>query len=128
MTQHFIPGDMTITGKSWERSGQAINEFANFTTFTNFVMIPRSQTLTTEIVYILPETAVQQQGNGRTYQLWLRKQAGMEPEAVTITLTLPEGAIVLETQAPQAPVVDGRLVTFTFDLVEDSLISLSFDS
>jgi len=127
MTQHFIPGEMTITGRSWERSGQAINEFANFTTFTNFMMVPRSQTLTTEIVYTLPEMVIQKQGSEQTYQLWLRKQAGMEPEAVIITITLPERATLLDTQAPEAPMVDGRLVTFSFDLIEDTLISLSFE-
>ena len=127
-TQHIIPGEMTVTGIPWERSGQAINEFADFRTFTNFMMVPRSQTLQTEMAYTLPETAVQQQDNHQTYQLWLRKQAGMEPEAVTIAITLPEGAVVLDTQSPEAPVVDGRLVTFTFDLVEDSLVVLDFES
>ncbi len=125
-TQHIIPGEMTVTGVPWERSGQAINEFADFTTFTNFLMVPRSQTLQTELAYTLPQTAVQPQDNHQRYQLWLRKQAGMEPEAVTITITLPEGAVVLDTQSPEAPVVDGRLVTFTFNLVEDSLIALDF--
>lgn len=128
MTQHYIPGEMTITGNPWERSGQAVIEFADFTTFANFLMVPRNQALTTEVFYTLPETTVQRQGNRQTYQLWLRRQAGMEPEAVTVAITLPDGAVMLEAQAPQEPIVDGRLVTFTFDLVEDSLIVLNFES
>ncbi|MBK8901341.1 MAG: DUF4012 domain-containing protein [Anaerolineaceae bacterium] len=129
MTEHNIPGEVTITGNSWERSGQAQIEFADFTTFTNFLMVPRNETLTTEIAYSLPETAVQRQDdNQQTYQLWLRKQAGMEPESVSVTLILPEGAVLLESQAPQDPIVNGRTVTFTFDLLEDSLISLTFES
>ena len=128
MTQHIIPGEMLLLGEPWERNGQAINEFADFTTFTNFVMVPRRQLLTTEVAYILPETAVQPDKNGQRYQLWLRKQAGAKPETVTISVTLPEGAVLLDFQAPQAPVVDGRIVTFTFELNEDTLIALHFDS
>jgi hypothetical protein len=128
MTQHMIPGEMLLLGIPWERRGQAINEFVDFTTFTNFVMVPRSQALTTEVAYLLPETAVRPHNNGQLYQLWLRKQAGAEPETVTISVTLPEGAVLLDFQAPQAPVVDGRIVTFTFELSEDTLIALHFDS
>jgi Protein of unknown function (DUF4012) len=125
-TQHIIPGEMLVTGIPWQRSGQAINEFADFTTFTNFIMVPRSQTLTTELSYILPETAVRPQANQQTYQLWLRKQAGSGSEPITIILTLPEGATVLDFSAPQAATVDGRIVTFTFDLTEDTLLSLDY--
>ncbi|MCP4418169.1 MAG: DUF4012 domain-containing protein [Chloroflexi bacterium] len=125
-TQHIIPGEMLVTEVPWTRSGQAVHEFADFLTLTNFLMVPRSETLLTEFSYTLPETAVLQQANQQTYRLWLRKQAGSEPEAVTVSITLPEGASVLDFSAPQAATVNGRIVTFTFDLNEDTLISLDY--
>lgn len=122
-TQHFIPGEMRITKEPWEQKGQAINEFADFTTFTNFLMVPRAQSLTTEIKYILPGTVVHQQ----TYQLWVRKQAGSKPEPTTITIMLPEESNLVEFSAPQTPSVNGNIVTFKFELTEDTLISLTFE-
>ncbi|VAW39606.1 hypothetical protein MNBD_CHLOROFLEXI01-2577, partial [hydrothermal vent metagenome] len=125
-TQHIIPSEMLVTGVPWERSGQAINEFADFTTFTNFLVVPRSQTLSTEFSYLLPETAVHSQSDEQLYQLWLRKQAGSKPESVTLIVTLPEGASILGFSAPQPATVNGRIVTFTFELNEDTLISLRY--
>ncbi len=96
MTGHIIPGEMLLLGNPWERSGEAGQEFAGFMTFTNFMMVPRSNTVTTEVAYTLPEAVVQQEGNHQIYRLWLRKQAGTGPEPVTITVTLPEGAVLVE--------------------------------
>lgn len=125
-TQHLIPGEMRVTGEPWQRSGQAIQEFAAFTTFTNFLMVPRAQTLTTEFTYSLPPTVLRQEANQQTYQLWLRKQAGTGPEPVSLIITLPEGSVLVDSNSAQAPEVNGRIVTFRFDLVEDTLISLDF--
>ena len=126
MTGHYIPGEMLLMGNTWDRSGEAVQEFADFQTFTNFMMVPRSGMVTSEVTYTLPENVVQQQENRHVYQLWLRKQAGAAPEPVTITATLPEGAVLIDSQAPQLPQVDGRIVTFTFDLTEDTLIVLEY--
>ncbi len=125
-SQHLIPGEMLVTETAWEQNGQQINEFADFTTFTNFLMVPRSQTLETQFSYALPETAVRQQTGQQTYQLWLRKQAGNKPEAITVTVTLPEEASVVGFSAPHTAVINGRMVTFTFTLTEDTLLSLDF--
>lgn len=126
-TQHTIPEETLLNGQQGEWGGQTINEFADFTTFTNFLMVPHNQTLTTEMRYALPETAVSTQGNQHTYLLWLRQQAGKEAESVTITIALPEGATVVASSAPQPPTVNGRMVTFHLTLSQDSLISLTYE-
>ena len=122
-TQHFIPGEMRVTEQTWAKEGQAINEFANFTTFTNFLVVPHNQSLATEVVYTLPSTVV----NQHTYQLWVRKQAGSKTEKVTVTIVLPTGSHLSGFTAPQPPTTSESIVTFTFELTEDTLISLTFE-
>jgi hypothetical protein len=122
-TQHLIPGDMRVTGEPWAQSGQAIHEFADFTTFTNFLMVPRAQTAAPEFSYLLPAAVLKEQ----TYRLWLRKQAGTSQDPINIVITLPAGTSVKTFSAPNPPTVDGRTVTFTLELTEDTLISLSFE-
>lgn len=126
-TQHIIPAEMLITGNPWEHEGQTINEFADFTTFTNFIMVPRTQTLSTELVYTLPETVIVEEANQKVYRLWLRKQAGSPPEPVTITVKLPEGATLSSTSAPRNAIVEENIITFTFNPSEDMLISLHYE-
>jgi hypothetical protein len=114
---------MRVTGEPWAQSGQAIHEFADFTTFTNFLMVPRAQTAAPEFSYLLPAAVLKEQ----TYRLWLRKQAGTSPDPINIVITLPAGTSVKTFSAPNPPTVDGRTVTFTLELTEDTLISLSFE-
>jgi hypothetical protein len=125
-TQYLIPGEMRVTGEPWTRSGQAIQEFADFITFTNFVMVPRTQTIATDMAYQLPRTILRQEAGLQTYQLWLRKQAGTGLEPVTVIITLPQGAELQNSSAPYPPRVDGRKLTFTLELTEDTLISLTY--
>lgn len=126
MTRHIIPGEMLLLGIPWERNGEARQEFADFMTFSNFMMVPRNNTISTEVAYTLPEGVVQQQDNRHIYQLWLRKQAGTAAEPVTITATLPEGAELVNVQAPQPPEVNGRTISITFHLEADTLIVLEY--
>ena len=126
-TEHRIPEETLLNGKQGEWGGQTISEFADFTTFTNFLMVPHNQALTTEMRYALPETAVSTEGNQHTYQLWLRQQAGKDTESVTVTITLPENATVVTSSAPQPPTVNSRVVTFHLTLSQDTLISLTYE-
>ena len=125
-TQHIIPAEMLISGVRWNQSGQEISEFTDFTTFTNFIMVPREQILTTEVSYSLPQTVVTSTTNEQTYRLFLRNQAGSQNESVTVSITLPDGATLLTSSSPTPPERDGRIVTFSLSLTEDTSISLTY--
>ena len=129
-TEHFIPAQALITGIPWTSETKTITEFTDFTTFTNFLMVQRNQMLVTEIAYTLPETVLQQYDSSQRYQLFLRKQAGTGPERVTLNFILPPDGALLDIEAPHVQDLrnDNHTVTIIINLVEDTTISLDFES
>ncbi|MCC6606349.1 MAG: DUF4012 domain-containing protein [Anaerolineae bacterium] len=128
-TTHFIPGDILVSTVPWNQPAETINEFANFTTFTNFMMVPRGDSLTTSFTYELPTRVVRAENGRNIYQLWLRQQAGTVGDPVSASVTLPPGAALVKTSASQEAQINqsGSTVNFQLDLHEDTLLTVIFE-
>ena len=125
-TLHVIPENILLSGNPWQETAVTSAEFADFTTFSNLLMVPRAESLISSMTYSLPPTVVQTDSEQHTYQLLLRKQAGTNSEIVTFTVTLPEGSRVISaTPAPTAVTQDGML-HYSFTLTTDKIITISF--
>lgn len=127
-TNHSIPAEVLISETSWSKPAETVNEFANFTTFTNFMMVPRGETLATTFHYQLPASIIRQQDGKSVYQLWLRKQAGTSHEPVTITLLLPSGSSAVQITASNEASIssEGNRVEVRLDLQTDTLLTVAF--
>jgi hypothetical protein len=128
-TMHFIPGNVLVSTVPWNKSAETINEFASFTTFTNFMMVPRGDSLTTSFTYELPARVIRAENGRHTYQLWLRQQAGTMGDPVSVSVTLPPGTALVETSTSQEAQINqtGSTVHFQLDLHEDTLLTVNFE-
>ncbi len=131
----YVPGGSTLTNSSshevpletlavarqgWNSQAQTVNEFAGWSTFANFILVPQQETVAVSFAYTLPEV-VQADGREQTYQLTIRPQAGARPQAVQAMITLPPGAQLLST-TPESVHTDNQV---TFTLNNDSLTTLT---
>ncbi|WP_420627941.1 DUF4012 domain-containing protein [Candidatus Leptofilum sp.] len=128
-THHSIPAGILLGDAAWEQPANAIQEFANFMTFSNFMMVPRGESLTTQFAYDLPSTVLQQQDGRTVYQLWLHKQAGTPDQPYTIIVELPAGSSVAQvTASSEANIInEENRVQINLDLQEDTLITVAFE-
>lgn len=128
-TAHFVPGDVLVSTVPWDKSAETISEFANFTTFTNFMMVPRGESVTTSFAYELPASVVRAENGRRTYQLWLRQQAGTLGDPISVRVDLPPGTALVTTAASQEAEItqSGSTVNFQLDLHEDTLLTVIFE-
>ena len=129
-TTHQIPAENLLSGTAWESSSTEINEFANFSTFTNFFMVPRGEEQTTAYHYTLPANIIQQMDNGQfVYNLWLRKQASQNIEPVKVHISLPEGSTLLDAWATQEATIksESNVIEISLDLEADTQISITFN-
>ena len=127
-TGHAISEGILLGGRPWMKPPATVSEFANFTTFTNFMMVPRGEMLSTEFSYTLPASVVQQEDGRSTYQLQLRKQAGTSGQPVTVQLLLPEGSTATQITASSDATInnEGNQVTINLTLDQDVLLTVTF--
>ncbi|NKQ36059.1 MAG: DUF4012 domain-containing protein [Chloroflexi bacterium] len=124
-TRQTLTGEELITGKVWDNTAQTVQEFNGFTTFTNFIIVPRGQSRDYELTYRLPADVVQSNDTHYSYQLILLKQAGTTAQTTTITVSLPSGAEFISA-APQPTAVTDSNVTFDLLLDSDQLIEVNY--
>ncbi|MEZ4590994.1 MAG: hypothetical protein R3D55_07600, partial [Chloroflexota bacterium] len=128
-TAHQVPGAALMSQTTWQGRATATSEFASYTTFTNFFMLPRGEQLTTAYQYSLPPTVLQPGNEGEfVYTLWLRKQAGQSPEPVQINVTLPEGSAVLHAGSSNNATIKtvNNAVEISLELQTDTQITVHF--
>ncbi|HRQ37717.1 MAG TPA: DUF4012 domain-containing protein [Chloroflexota bacterium] len=131
----YVPGGSTLTNSSshevpletlavahqgWHGPAQTLNEFADWSTFANFILVPQQETVAVSLAYVLPEVVKVDGREQSSYQLTLRPQAGARPQTVQVTVTLPTGAQLLSTTPESTS--DANQVTFT--LQNDAVTTL----
>jgi hypothetical protein len=124
--QHIVPGETWFGGYDWDRPTEAFTELPGFTTFANFMLLPRASELTSHYEYNLPPTVTQEDGQLQRYQLRLYKQAGAPEQQVQVAVTLPAGSRLLSTQ-PEPSAQDADTIFFTINLDGDQLITVAYD-
>lgn len=124
-SEHIVPADTLLGTETWQGSANSLNELASFTTFANFLMVSRAESVSSHYRYQLPSSVVQTIADGDSYHLTIAKQAGARPQPLTVTVTLPGNAHLLEaTPAPTA--VKGTTVVFELNMETDTSITVTY--
>ncbi len=124
-TPHTVPTGVMLDGRIRNTSAQTTPEFNDFTTFGTFFMLPRAQSLSSQMEYQLPPSVVQATANGQAYRLLLFKQAGTPAEPVTVTITLPPNTTFISASIPPSN-IDDQTITITLNLSADTLLELFY--
>ena len=124
-TRQTLTGEELVTGKVWDETAQPIQEFVGFTTFTNFLVVPRGESRDYELRYRLPPHVVQANDGLYSYRLTLLKQAGNGADITKITVLLPAQAEFVAA-TPQPTAVAGNEVVFELQLDADQLVELNY--
>ena len=79
-----------------------------------------------DIVYDLPASVVQRNGDSLSYELLIQKQPGVRQRIVTVEFLTPEGYHLASSAV--APVkIDASRVGFRFLLMRDTLLNVEFE-
>jgi len=123
--RHIVPAETWFGDFDWDRPTEEFTELPGFTTFSNFMLLPRGSEVTSQFVYDLPSTIVKNNGKFQQYQLQLHKQAGAAARPVEIAVTLPEGAQFVSAQ-PEPDLKERDTIHFTIDLDSDNFITVIY--
>ena len=106
-TFNSIAADYMFSRVAWPGEVLASDDLGH-TVFDQSLLLPTGGEMELRFTYLLPADIVRQEPDGSlTYRLLLRKQAGIEELAGTVTLRLPGNAVVLEGFPNQLLTVDG---------------------
>ena len=124
--QHIVPAETWYGGYDWDQPTEIIAELPGFTTFANFMLLPRASELTSHYEYELPATITQERNQHRQYELQLYRQAGTAGQQIEVAVSLPDGARFISAE-PEPSSRDAGTVYFKVDLAGDQLISLIYE-
>ncbi len=122
---HSAPASAFYNGRGWDQPAETIFEHPAFATFSNFLLLPVGETLTTYFKYQLPPAIVVTDGDLSVYRLKVAKQAGVPARSLTVQVTLPANAVFVSATPPPES-VDGQTVTFVAELDRDLEFSVLF--
>jgi hypothetical protein len=88
-------------------------------------LLPPQEIISLDYIYSLPPGTARQVDNQWHYNLYLQKQPGLDSSAVEVTVSLPAGAQLVESQPLPASQVAESL-TFLLDLKMDMTIDLFY--
>ncbi len=111
-SSHSVPGESLLNGRAWEGAAQTVAEQPGLTTFANFFLLPWGEEVTAMFQYQLPAGVTQTENGDTIYRLTVYKQPGTRPEQLTLAITLPAGATLLDSSLP-ATESEGRLIMNT---------------
>lgn len=115
-SHHTVPGETLFSETTWEGNGQPVDDVPWLTTFANFLLVPRGEQEVAFFNYELPAGVITEDESGdHVYKLKIYKQPGTKTEKLTVTVTLPDGADLIDA-APAPSQINGRQVTFDLDL------------
>jgi len=109
-SRHVVPGETLFRDETWDSAAQTIDDLPWLTTFANFLLVPRGETVTAHFQYELPVGVVESDGRDSIYRLVIHKQPGTRVEPLHLSITLPEGTSLLEAYPSPVQIDDNRLV------------------
>jgi hypothetical protein len=122
---HHVPLDTLLSGKGWQGGARTVDEMPGVTTFANYLMVPRGQSLESTFSYQLPADTITVENDDHRYELQLIKQAGMPSTPVRIIVSLPDGT-ELASATPPPTQIDGQDIVFEFILEHDTLVITTY--
>jgi hypothetical protein len=123
----LVPAAATLLDASGQAAApisgvERVETEAGRTAFGNYLMVRPG---TADLTYRWETPGVvATAGEDRVYRLVIQKQPGMRSEPVTLRLTLPDGATLVD--ASEGAVVDGQELGYRFDLTEDQVIEVRY--
>lgn len=123
--RHSAPETAFYNASGWDRPAETIFEHPAFTTFSNFLLIPEGESLTTFFTYQLPAGVTVTDDDLSVYRLKVAKQAGAPDKALTIQVTLPTDAVFVSATPLPASITEDS-VTFNADLDRDLQFSVIY--
>jgi hypothetical protein len=124
-SQHPIPVEARVYNDIAIYLPQSISEQAGFTTFTNYLLAPSGEAVTSHYRYQLPAFIVHREGHEHRYQLMVRKQAGSRPQPVVVTVMLPPDMEFISA-VPEATAVNDTTVQLSLTLDKDLFITVVY--
>ena len=126
-SQHFVPEETMVAGKTWDSSAQQTNDLAGLNIFKNYLMVRQGELETSHFTYNLPETIIQNVDGLKQYRLEIFKQAGKTNVPTTIQITLPSGVEPVSIFPDPEEISDDKsTIDFAFDLEQDTVIVINF--
>jgi len=123
--RHSAPETAFYNASGWDRPAETIFEHPAFTTFSNFLLIPEGESLTTFFTYQLPAGVTVTDDDLSVYRLKVAKQAGAPDKTLTIQVTLPSNAVFVSATPLPASITEDS-VTFNADLDRDLQFSVIY--
>ena len=120
-----VPAEIWYGGYDWDRGTAVVQEIPGFTTFSNFIFVPKGQTINSQYRYDLPITITQQKAAKTNYALLVEKQAGAGPYPIEVKITLPPG-VKLVTATPEPTSIEGQTIQFLLELARDIDINITY--
>ncbi len=124
-SHHIVPRETLLVSDTWDSDGQTIDDLPWLTTFANFLLLPRGETVSAYFHYELPAGIIESDGADSIYRLAIYRQPGTRTEQTRLTITLPEGASPLETH-PAPTQVDGNRLVFEMELDANTEINIRY--
>jgi hypothetical protein len=125
-SRHPVAGDLLVTGKALDGQVRQDTDLSSgLVVFSNFLLVPRSETVRAEIVYALPQSIQVVEDGQVLYRLLVKKQAGMMAEPLRLEVALPPGREFVKA-TPQPNSVSGTVVVWNLSLQTDVAIALSY--
>lgn len=121
-TDHQVAADAFAFSEGWEGSAQTQEIGENYTVFSNFLIVPVGEAVTSSYRYTLPR--VVSGSDQKHYRLQILKQAGQKAIDLEVRVTLPQGSVLVD--ATPAFETDGQSLVFRGELAEDTALSLTY--
>jgi hypothetical protein len=132
-TAHPISADLVITNQKQPGTWEVLPQEKGKNVFGAFFVLPRGQELKHRMVYLLPDSTVEQTGTQWRYRLLVQKQAGTHAIPLKVTVALPQGAVFTSIKPPEEthsrPVMEqpeSAKISFGTTLDEDRLFEVHF--
>ena len=126
MPQHIsLLGETMFSGTDWQNTARTSSEFTGVTTFDNFFLLTKGESLLSTYHYTTPNV-VMKEGDLQTYRLDVYKQAGTQNEPLLVNITLPEGRTFLSA-TPEPTTLSPTTIRFTGTLSENQTFIIQFE-
>ncbi len=119
-----VPGAYLLSGQPADGKAKAQPDEAGRSVLGQFFVVEYGQSLQTHIEYDLPVVVVSTAGHQR-YLLTLQKQSGTGDLPFRVTVTLPSGALAIET-VPRPTAQSGAALEFNLKLNTDQQILVNY--
>lgn len=121
-SRHIVPGETLFSGETWDNTAQTVDDLPWLTTFANFLLVPRTETVSAYFQYELPGEIIEISGSDQVYRLVVYKQPGTRDEPLRVSIKLP-GSVTLLQAAPTPTNIEGNLITY--DTILDKNIAIT---